>query len=105
MPTLFSAVVAENTPLRLTTDQVTDPPQALSDLHAQFTLHNMREILWEVFSRSLLVTDNELGVFSRSDLLRYYGFLVQIVEASSLVVKGYNWAIENRNRHGHFTLK
>src|SRR5579862_3953738 len=85
MANLFSAVVNENKPLRLTTDQMIAPDKALSELYPQFTLHDMREVLWEVFSRSLVVNDNELGVYSRPDLLRYHALFVQVIEAGLFV--------------------
>jgi len=101
MATLFSAVVNENKPLRLTTDQMIAPDRALSELYPQFTLHDMREVLWEVFSRSLVVKDNELGSYSRPDLLRYHSFCVQVIELSFFVAKDYIRAVETRNDFVH----
>jgi hypothetical protein len=101
MATPICAIGAEISPLRLTTDQIINPEKALTELYPQFTLHNMREMLWEVFSRSLVVNDNELGAFSRVDLLRYYTFVVQIVEAGLLVANSYKRAVETRNDFIH----
>jgi hypothetical protein len=58
---LNSAVIAENTPLRLSTEQMANPEGTLRSLYKDFTLHDMREILWDVFSRSLAADDDELG--------------------------------------------
>jgi hypothetical protein len=97
MANLISAVVNENNPLRLTTDQLIGPDKALAELYPQFTLHDMREVLWEVFSRSLVVKEDELGSYSRPDLLRYHGFFV---------AKDYIRAVETRNDfvHGKLTV-
>ena len=103
---LLSAVVNENKPLKLTTDQLIGPDKALADLYPQFTLHDMREVLWEVFSRSLLVKDSELGNYSRSDLLRYHNLFVQVNELGYFVAKHYTKAVETRNDfiHGRPTV-
>ena len=101
MATLFSAVVNENKPLRLTTDQMIAPDKALSELYPQFTLHDMREVLWEVFSRSLVINDNELGAYSRPDLLRYHALFVQVIETGLFVANEYKKAVETRNDYIH----
>jgi hypothetical protein len=93
--------IAENCPLRLTGDQIINPEKALTELYPHFTLHNIREMLWEVFSRGLIVNDNELGAFSRADLLRCYTVVVQIVEAGHLVANDYKKAVETRNDFVH----
>ncbi|TDX02180.1 hypothetical protein [Dinghuibacter silviterrae] len=101
MSTLLSAVVNENNPLRLTTDQLISRDKALADLYSQFTLHNMREVLWEVFSRSIVVKDDELGSYSRPELLRYYDLFVQVIELGFFVAKDYNRAVATRNDFIH----
>ena len=101
MATLLSAVVNENNQLRLTTDQLIGPDNALADLYPQFSLHDMREVLWEVFSRSLIVKDDDLGSYSRPDLLRYHALFVQVIELGFFVAKDYRRAVEARNDFIH----
>ena len=101
MATLLSAVVNENKPLKLTTDQLIGPDKALAELYPQFTLHGMREILWEVFSRSLVVKDDELGSYSRPDLLRHHDLFVRVIELGFFVAKDYIRAVETRNDFVH----
>ena len=98
---LLSAVVNENNPLKLTTDQLIGPDKALAQLYPQFTLHNMREVLWEVFSRSIVVKDEELGSYSRPDLLHYHDLFVQVIELGFFVAKDYIRAVETRNDFVH----
>jgi len=103
---LLSAIVNENKPLRLTTDQLIGPAKALAELYPQFTLHDMREVLWEVFSRSLVVKDEELGGYSRSELLRCHALCAQIIELGFFVANDYKKAVETRNDfiHGRPTV-
>ena len=61
--------IADNKILSLNHDQILCPERTLSELYPKFTLDDMRKALWEVFSRSIIVTDPQLGKFSRPDLL------------------------------------
>jgi hypothetical protein len=88
-PILNSAVVAENTPLRLKTTEMTHPEMTLRNLYLDFHLNDMREVLWDVFSRSLIAKDEDLGHFSREDMLFYYEEMVKVLEAGSLLFGDY----------------
>jgi hypothetical protein len=84
-PVLNSAVIAKNIPLRLSVGQMNDPRETLRRLYEEFSLNEMREVLWDVFGRTLIADDEALRDFSRADLLYYYERFVQILEAGSLV--------------------
>jgi len=86
---LNSAVIAENTPLRLSTEQIANPEGTLRSLYKDFTLHDMREILWDVFSRSLAADDGELGLYPRYEMLFCYEEIIQVLEAGSLIYGEY----------------
>lgn len=89
--------IADNKILNLTNDQILVPERTLSELYPKFTLDEMRKALWEVFARSIVVTDSQLGKFSRPDLLRYHDTCVQIIEASFFIANDYLKAVANRN--------
>ena len=81
--------IADNKILSLNHDQILCPERTLSELYPKFTLDDIRKALWEVFSRSIIVTDPQLGKFSRPDLLRYHDTCVQIIEAGFFIANGY----------------
>ena len=86
-PVLNCEVVAENTPLRLSLEQMENPGETLRSLYSNFTLNDMREVLWDVFSERLAAKDDELGFYTRSDLLYYYEQMVHVLEAASMIYR------------------
>ena len=80
-----SSVVAEYIPLNLSPEQMEDPKEALRSFFTTWSLDEMRNVLWDVFSRSLTVDDDEMGPFSRKALLFYYEEIVQVLEAACLL--------------------
>ncbi|HEV2482984.1 MAG TPA: hypothetical protein VGS79_25140 [Puia sp.] len=83
--TLNCEVVAKNIPLRLTTNQMKDPKEALRNLYEESSLNEMREVLWDVFRRTFTANDEDFFSFPRRDMLYYYEQFVQILEAGSLL--------------------
>ena len=83
-PVLNCAVIAKNTPLRLSSDQMSNPREVLRRIYEDFSLNEMREILWETFSQSF-TADEDGPHYSRRDMLYYYEMFVQFLEAGSLV--------------------
>jgi hypothetical protein len=86
---MHSLPIADNKILNLSHDQIMVPERTLSELYPKFTLDDMRKALWEVFSRGIVVTDAQLGKFSRSDLLRYHDICLQIIEAGFFIANAY----------------
>jgi hypothetical protein len=84
---LNSDIIAENIPLRLTVEQMQEPAETLRGLFINFTLNKMREVLWDVFSERVAVNDDELGSYSRYDLLHYYEQMVLVLEAASMIYR------------------
>lgn len=82
-----SSVIAEYAPLRLTVQQIESPVETLHSLFTNWTLDDMREALWDVFARSLTVKDDDLGYFSREELLYYYEEVVRVLEAACLLYR------------------
>ncbi len=83
-PLLNCAVIAKDIPLRLTMGQMSNPKEALRKIYEDFSLHEMREVLWESFSQSF-TNEEEHPYYSRRDLLYYYELIVQVLEAGSLL--------------------
>jgi hypothetical protein len=87
MRVLNSSVIAENLPLRLSLEQMADPGETLRSLFTNWTLDEMREALWDIFSRSLAAKDEDLGPFSASEILFYYEEIIQVLEAACLIYR------------------
>ena len=85
MRVLNSTLIAENIPLCLTDEEVKNPHEVLYEFFTSVFLDETREVLWDVFSRSLITRDEDLGYFPRGELLFYYEELVRLVEASCLL--------------------
>lgn len=94
---IFSTVIAENRPLRINTDQVISPEQSIYKLFDKASLNGMREVLWDVFSQRIVVTDDELGAYSRKELLRYHSVIVQMLEVSRIIADIYEKRIKAQN--------
>jgi hypothetical protein len=87
MPLLNSDLIAENIPLRLTQEQMQNPGEALKSLYTNFTLNNMREVLWDAFAYRMTAPDPQLGFFTRDDMLYYYENMIRVLEAASLIYR------------------
>jgi hypothetical protein len=85
MRVLNSELIAKNTPLRLTREEMEDPQELLRNFFSSFTLNDIREALWDVFSRSLATNDCELGCITHDCLVYYYEEMVRMVEAAGLI--------------------
>ena len=89
MRVLNSTHLAENIPLRLTGEEIQNPQEILYGFFTSVDLDSAREVLWDVFSRTLTSSDEDLGYFPRKEILFYYEVIVRLIEASCLLYQAY----------------
>jgi hypothetical protein len=85
MRRLNGQIVAGDLPLRLTAHEVEHPEAVLSGFFGSYSPGEVRELLWDVVSRSLCVSDEEMGTFGRREILEGYEALERLVEAAHLI--------------------
>ncbi|HTJ14418.1 MAG TPA: hypothetical protein VL547_20410 [Dinghuibacter sp.] len=67
-----------------------DPEAVLTGFFGSYTLSEARLLLWEMASQALCASDDELGEFSRKELLAGYEALDLLLEAAHCVSGIYN---------------
>lgn len=80
------SVIAFNTPLRLSPDQIEAPMEVVSGFFSGLSLDETREILWEAFSRAMCngLEDGEKGLTNK-ELLYFHGEFEALIEAAFLL--------------------
>jgi hypothetical protein len=79
------AVIAADSPLRLTPGQMKDPIRVLADFFGGFDLEDTRDLMWFLVSRVVCLGDEDLDEVSRSDILMYYEEVERLIEAAYLI--------------------
>jgi hypothetical protein len=59
----------------------------LAGFFGSYSPGEMREFLWDVVSRSLCVSDEEMGALGRKEILEKYESLERLVEAAYLMCR------------------
>lgn len=68
--------------------EIEHPQDVLTGFFGSYPLAEARELLWDMVSRSLCAPDEELGTFSRKELLAGYEALERLVEAAHCLYRG-----------------
>lgn len=79
------SVIALNTPLRLTPDQIETPAGVISEFFSNLSLDETREILWEAFSRALCTNEEGEQELTNRELLYFHGEIEALIEAAFLM--------------------
>jgi hypothetical protein len=79
------SVIALNTPLRLTPDQIDAPATVVFDFFSNLSLDETREILWEAFSRAMCTGEEGNQGLSNRELLYFHQELEALIEAAFLL--------------------
>ncbi|TDW95963.1 hypothetical protein [Dinghuibacter silviterrae] len=79
------SVIALNTPLRLTPDQIEAPEAVVTDFFSNLSLDETREILWEAFSRALCTEEEGERGLSHRELLYFHQEIEALIEAAFLL--------------------
>ncbi len=75
-------------PIHLKRMERDNPSAVLEGFFGTYTLGECREIFWDIVSRSLCCTDEELGSHGRKEILGYYEEAERLIEAAFLLFKG-----------------
>ncbi len=62
------------------------PLAVIEGFFGTYTPGNARELLWDLVSRSLCCSDEELGKFGRREILAGYEELERLIEAAYLII-------------------
>ena len=76
------SVIAMNTPLRLSREEMDKPLEVLATFFRELSLDETRDILWEAFGRALCAEDCGPEDLSRTDLLYFHGEIEALIEAA-----------------------
>ena len=79
------AIIAQNIPLRLTTEQMESPIDVFEDFFGAFDLEDSRVLLGFVISKVICLGDEDIEDFSRSEILTYYEYAEMVIEAAFLI--------------------
>jgi hypothetical protein len=80
------SVIAMNTPLRLSREEMEKPLEVLATFFGDLSLDETRDILWEAFARALCAQDAEPEDLSRTDLLYFHREIEALIEAAYLIL-------------------
>jgi hypothetical protein len=90
------SVIALNTPLRLTPEQIEKPLEVINSFFVGLSLDETREILWEAFSRALCTGEEDSGNLSNKELLYFHEEMEALLEATFLVYRASKGAVSGR---------
>jgi hypothetical protein len=80
------ALIASNTPLRLTVEEMDAPSEVVRAYFQVFDLESCREILWVVVSHTICADDEDLGIdVNRHEVLTFYEETERLIEAVHLI--------------------
>lgn len=82
MDTPNHSIIAENTPLFLTIEEMTFPLGVITTMFQGLRLDDMRGLLEEVFESAICRPDDGQGAFSREDLFFLKKEIIRFVEAA-----------------------
>jgi len=68
-------------PLRLTQEQTETPMEVVSEFFQTYTMDEVRESQWFLFSKTISLDDEELSGISRNDLVFDYEEMGKLIEA------------------------
>jgi len=68
-------------PLRLTQEQSEAPMEVINDFFQTYTMEEVRESQWFLFSKTISLDDEELGGINRNDLVFDYEEMGKLIEA------------------------
>jgi hypothetical protein len=74
-------------PIHLKGMERANPDAVLKGFFGTYTLEECRDIFWDIVSRSLCCTDEELGTHGRREILGYYEEAERLIEAAFLIFK------------------
>ncbi|MDR3669014.1 MAG: hypothetical protein P4L35_19465 [Ignavibacteriaceae bacterium] len=79
------AIIAQNIPLRLTTEQIDSPIDVVADFFGAFDMEDSRVLLGFVISKVICLGDEDIEDFNRSEILTYYEYVELLIEAAFLI--------------------
>lgn len=91
-----SAIVAPNTPLNLTLEEIANPNEVVKDFFSCFTLDDFREIMALLLESTLSLSDDHLDGVSRADLIFSGKQFIRFTEACY----GFYMAHSNQGKNG-----
>ena len=69
-------------PLRLTPEEIEHPELVVEGFFGTFCLAETRALFWDVVSKAICCSDEDLDGFSRNDMLAFYEEMEMLVEAA-----------------------
>jgi hypothetical protein len=86
-PQTNRAIIAENKPLRLTTEEMAHPYKVVRSFFKSFHLEDIRQFSWQMMIATLCRSDEDLGTdLSRESLLAFYEEQERALEAIYIII-------------------